>query len=78
MKFYAQQCKRCEQYSTCVLDNERPKLLVQWLHRWIANEFHGYNFPTNGYRGRNQNREPHRKNLCEACRVNWCAYRSHD
>ena len=74
MKFFAQQCRTCNGYATFVLDNYRIRLLVQWLHRWIANQYYGFRYQSRGYLGTNQRREPHLENLCDACRTGWCAY----
>lgn len=73
MEIFAQQCKKCNEFITAELDNERPKHLVKWLHRWIANMFYGFHFRSSGYRGR-QTLLHHETELCEACSLGLCAY----
>jgi hypothetical protein len=75
MKFFAQQCRQCNTYVTCVLQTDRIQLLVQWLHQLIANRFYGFPYRRSGYRGKHRSLEKHYENLCEACRAGWCAYR---
>ena len=44
MEIFAQQCKKCNEFITAELDNERPKHLVKWLHRWIAEHVLWFSF----------------------------------
>lgn len=75
MKFFAQQCRHCNTYVTCVLENDRIRLLVKWLHQLIANRFYGFPYRrSGGYRGKNRSLEKHYENLCEACQAGWCSY----
>ncbi|CAF3161247.1 unnamed protein product [Rotaria sp. Silwood2] len=73
MKIFTQQCKRCGEYITSELTNERPQHLVKWLHRWIANNFYGFHFHHYGYRGKKTDRN-HLASQCEACAAGWCHY----
>ncbi|CAF3536295.1 unnamed protein product [Rotaria sp. Silwood1] len=73
MKIFAQQCKQCDEYTTGELTNKRPQYLVKWLHRWIANKFHGFHFPQSGYRGKKTDQN-HLASRCEACAAGWCHY----
>ncbi|CAF2947411.1 unnamed protein product [Rotaria sp. Silwood2] len=74
MKIFAQQCKKCDEYATDELDDQRCKNVVKWLHRWIAHMFYGYPFPRQGYQGRRSDQH-HLANRCEACAAGWCHYR---
>jgi hypothetical protein len=73
MKIFAQQCQNCDEYVTPELDNERPRCLVRWLHRWIANKFYGFPFSGSYYRGKETNLN-HLQDRCEACQTGWCYY----
>ncbi len=73
MKIFAQQCERCDEYITGELNNERPKNLVKWLHKWIANMFYGFPYYGSRYRGRKTDLH-HQENRCEACTDGWCYY----
>jgi hypothetical protein len=73
MKIFAQQCTRCDEYITAELINERPKHLVKWLHKWIANKFYGFPNFRSRYRGKETDQH-HLKDRCEACIAGWCHY----
>jgi len=73
MKIFAQQCQNCDEYVTPELDNERPRNLVKWLHRWIANKFYGFTFNPSNYRGKETNLNQ-LQDRCEACQTGWCDY----
>lgn len=73
MKTFAQACKKCESYETAEIDETAAMAMVKWLHRWIANVFHGYNLPAAVYRG-SRTKEAHHKNRCEARQYGWCKY----
>jgi hypothetical protein len=73
MKIFAQQCQNCDEYVTPELDNERPRCLVRWLHRWIANKFYDFPFHRPNYRGIEIDLN-HLENRCEACQTGWCYY----
>ena len=73
LNIFTQACIQENHLNICDLRETKIPWLVEWLHRWLANNFHGFNLRGRPFTGPKPKTE-HLTDYCSACRAGCCSF----